>query len=320
MVSIRQGRVEDLFAIQHANLIDLPENYQMKYYLYHALSWPQLLYIAEDSNKKVVGYVLAKMEEEEEVRHGHITSLAVLRSHRKLGLATKLMNATHAAMEYVFGAEYCSLHVRVSNRAAYSLYSGKLTYEVVERETGYYADKEDAFYMKKMFELGSVVERETGYYADKEDAFYMKKMFELGVKKKAEREEAKRQRKLGNVDDQGKPLSLGQRVERQRHQQSKEGQQHAKLQKKLQEREKAQQEKMALEDGPTTTAQASPSPPSDDKAKTNQADGPDAAAPPAAAAAAPVDDDFLEDGDLDGGEGGAAKGSKKKKKGKGKGK
>ncbi len=24
--------------------------------------------------------------------HGHITSLAVLRSHRKLGLATKLMN------------------------------------------------------------------------------------------------------------------------------------------------------------------------------------------------------------------------------------
>mmetsp|Transcript_8001 Transcript_8001/g.15612 ORF Transcript_8001/g.15612 Transcript_8001/m.15612 type:complete len:295 (+) Transcript_8001:240-1124(+) len=294
MVSIRQGRVEDLFAIQHANLIDLPENYQMKYYLYHALSWPQLLYIAEDSNKKVVGYVLAKMEEEEEVRHGHITSLAVLRSHRKLGLATKLMNATHAAMEYVFGAEYCSLHVRVSNRAAYSLYSGKLTYEVVERETGYYADKEDAFYMKKMFELG--------------------------VKKKAEREEAKRQRKLGNVDDQGKPLSLGQRVERQRHQQSKEGQQHAKLQKKLQEREKAQQEKMALEDGPTTTAQASPSPPSDDKAKTNQADGPDAAAPPAAAAAAPVDDDFLEDGDLDGGEGGAAKGSKKKKKGKGKGK
>lgn len=34
---------------------------QMKYYLYHILSWPQLLYVAEDYNKKIVGYVLAKM-------------------------------------------------------------------------------------------------------------------------------------------------------------------------------------------------------------------------------------------------------------------
>ena len=33
----------------------------MKYYFYHILSWPQLLYVAEDYNKKIVGYVLAKM-------------------------------------------------------------------------------------------------------------------------------------------------------------------------------------------------------------------------------------------------------------------
>ncbi|GKB37568.1 N-terminal acetyltransferase A complex catalytic subunit NAA10-like protein [Tanacetum coccineum] len=31
--------------------------------------------------------------------HGHITSLAVLRTHRKLGLATKLMAAAQNAME-----------------------------------------------------------------------------------------------------------------------------------------------------------------------------------------------------------------------------
>ena len=35
---------------------------------------------------RVVGYVLAKMEEEsEDDIHGHITSLAVKRSHRRLG-------------------------------------------------------------------------------------------------------------------------------------------------------------------------------------------------------------------------------------------
>jgi GNAT superfamily N-acetyltransferase len=86
-------QMDDIAAIQNCNLQCLPENYQMKYYLYHILSWPQLLYVAED-NGKIVGYVLAKMEEDAKEPHGHITSLAVLRSHRKLGLATKLMTAT----------------------------------------------------------------------------------------------------------------------------------------------------------------------------------------------------------------------------------
>ena len=85
-----------------------------RYYLYHFLSWPQLLYVAEESSSKfasggkIVGYVLAKMEEDAAVPHGHITSLAVLRSHRKLGLATKLMNATQRAMQQVFYAQVSS--------------------------------------------------------------------------------------------------------------------------------------------------------------------------------------------------------------------
>jgi peptide alpha-N-acetyltransferase len=39
----------------------LPENYQLKYYFYHGLSWPQLSYVGEDDDGKIVGYVLAKM-------------------------------------------------------------------------------------------------------------------------------------------------------------------------------------------------------------------------------------------------------------------
>lgn len=101
MVCIRKATVDDLLAMQACNLMCLPENYQMKYYLYHILSWPQLLYVAEDYNGRIVGYVLAKMEEETNECHGHITSLAVLRTHRKLGLATKLMNAAQNAMEQV---------------------------------------------------------------------------------------------------------------------------------------------------------------------------------------------------------------------------
>jgi hypothetical protein len=37
------------------------ESLHAQYYLYHTLSWPQLLHVAEDYNGKIVGYVLAKM-------------------------------------------------------------------------------------------------------------------------------------------------------------------------------------------------------------------------------------------------------------------
>ena len=36
----------------------------MKYYFYHLLSWPQLLWVAEDFDGRIVGYVLSKMEGE----------------------------------------------------------------------------------------------------------------------------------------------------------------------------------------------------------------------------------------------------------------
>ncbi|KAK1267757.1 hypothetical protein QJS04_geneDACA015298 [Acorus gramineus] len=155
MVCIRQATMEDLLAMQACNLLCLPENYQMKYYLYHILSWPHLLYVAEDYGGKIVGYVLAKMEEESSeggassAVHGHITSLAVLRTHRKLGLATKLMTAAQNAMASVFGAEYVSLHVRRSNRAAFSLYTSTLGYKIHDTEAKYYADGEDAYDMRK---------------------------------------------------------------------------------------------------------------------------------------------------------------------------
>merc|ERR1712037_991904 len=75
MINIRNATVEDMQAMQHCNLLCLPENYQLKYYLYHGLSWPQLSFVAEDENGKLVGYVLAKMEDQENpddnTPHGH---------------------------------------------------------------------------------------------------------------------------------------------------------------------------------------------------------------------------------------------------------
>lgn len=97
-----------------------------------------------------MGYVLAKMEEEpDEAVHGHITSLAVKRSHRRLGLAQKLMEQASRAMVECFNAQYVSLHVRKSNRAALHLYNKTLGFSISEIEPKYYADGEDAYAMKR---------------------------------------------------------------------------------------------------------------------------------------------------------------------------
>ena len=109
-----------------------------------------------------MGYVLGKLEDDDctsqedfnkgKMAHGHITSISVLRDYRKLGIATKLMRACHHAMQTVYKAKYVSLHVRVTNRAAITLYRDVLGYECCSVAEEYYADKEDAHDMKLFFD------------------------------------------------------------------------------------------------------------------------------------------------------------------------
>lgn len=109
------------------------------------------MFVAEDAKGRIVGYVLSKMEEEASVVHGHITSLAVLRPYRKLGLARRLMHCAHEAMKDTFEAQYVSLHVRESNTAAKHLYIESLGYTIHDIEAKYYADSEDAYDMRRYF-------------------------------------------------------------------------------------------------------------------------------------------------------------------------
>ncbi|KAH7914407.1 acyl-CoA N-acyltransferase [Hygrophoropsis aurantiaca] len=158
-MNVRAATVDDLAGMQACNLHNLPENYTMKYYLYHALTWPSLSYVAEDHKGRIVGYILAKMEDFEEqpdgappasdhVPHGHVTSISVLRSYRRLGVAKKLMVQSQEAMATVYHAAYVSLHVRKSNRAALSLYRDTLGFTIKDSEAKYYADGEDAYAMQ----------------------------------------------------------------------------------------------------------------------------------------------------------------------------
>ncbi|PPQ77696.1 hypothetical protein CVT25_011131 [Psilocybe cyanescens] len=161
-MNIRVMRVEDMMGMQACNLQNLPENYTMRYYMYHAMTWPSISYVAEDHKGRIVGYILAKMcgcdnstfTRDEELSepgkepHGHVTSISVLRSYRRLGLAKKLMLQSQEAMANIYRATYVSLHVRKSNRAALGLYRDTLGFTVKDIEKGYYADGEDAYSMR----------------------------------------------------------------------------------------------------------------------------------------------------------------------------
>ncbi|KAF4574944.1 N-terminal acetyltransferase A complex catalytic subunit ard1 [Pleurotus pulmonarius] len=123
------------------------------------MTWPSLSYVAEDHQGRIVGYILAKMEEERDEKqpiHGHVTSISVLRSYRRLGLAKKLMvqsrefrfdpplpkssllnQLSEEAMANIYRAQFVSLHVRKSNRAALGLYKDTLGFTVKSIEKGY---------------------------------------------------------------------------------------------------------------------------------------------------------------------------------------
>merc|ERR1712216_923537 len=71
------------------------------------------------------------------------------------GIASKLMRASQRAMEEVYNAEHVSLHVRAySNRAAFSLYTQSLGFEIHDLDKKYYADNEDAYVMRRVLTAG----------------------------------------------------------------------------------------------------------------------------------------------------------------------
>ncbi|KAI9738459.1 MAG: N-terminal acetyltransferase A complex catalytic subunit ard1 [Claussenomyces sp. TS43310] len=223
-MDIRLMRSSDIPYVQHANITNLPENYFMKYYLYHTLSWPTLSFVAVDVSRpkktpydapRIVGYVLAKMEEDppDGIQHGHITSISVMRTHRRLGIAEKLMRQSEQAMVESFNAQYVSLHVRVSNVAALHLYRDTLGFKTEKTESKYYADGEDAYAMKH--DLGFIKEKLLDEESDGEEVDEGEPAGDIG--KAGEGEVEKKEASAGGKKRKvrvGRGLGVGELVER----------------------------------------------------------------------------------------------------------
>ena len=112
-------------------------------------------------------------------------------------------HTTERAMVETFGAQYVSLHVRMSNIAALRLYRDTLGFAVEKVEAKYYADGEDAYSMKMdLNSLRELLESEDAY-GDEGD-----EVGDVGKKGEGEKEKTKRKVKLG------RGLGVGDLVER----------------------------------------------------------------------------------------------------------
>lgn len=140
--------------------------------------------------------------------HGHITSLSVMRTHRRLGLAEKLMRQSQRAMAETFAAHYVSLHVRVSNTAALHLYRDTLGFQVDKIEAKYYADGEDAYSMR-MFLDGLKAELRDAEESD-EESKGKDEGEAVGSEGAAQKKEAGKKRRV----KVGRGLGVGDLVER----------------------------------------------------------------------------------------------------------
>jgi len=115
---------------------------------------------------KIVAYVLGKVETRRSIdydnptsrrdsmeRLGHVTSLAVQKDFRRLGLAKAMMTQLHHHLQH-HGIASCGLHVRTSNLAACRLYQDD-GYQIDQIIKSYYQDGEDAYFMRRKFEESS---------------------------------------------------------------------------------------------------------------------------------------------------------------------
>ncbi|EJW05078.1 hypothetical protein EDEG_00859 [Edhazardia aedis USNM 41457] len=169
MFEIEPMEFQHLFCVHTLNQRNLPENYILKFFQYHLVSYPDLNYVAtinthsdkssEDNTKTVVGYILSKITQSENIiesnLEAHISSICVDEGFRRQGIAKALVaKAIKSLVDYVAVNRpnqkiICiTLKVRESNVNAIVFYE-KFGFSVAERNVHYYSDGEDAFNMER---------------------------------------------------------------------------------------------------------------------------------------------------------------------------
>lgn len=149
--SVRGVTPGDLISVIEINLKTLPEHYSDYFYESLLAELPEAFLIAE-AGAKPVGYIMCKTEYGFSnfrklgfVKKGHLVSVAVVRTHRGMGVGKALVCR---AVEGVRSRKCDELYleVRCSNTVAVRMYE-EMGFSIRQRLGTYYKDGEDAFLM-----------------------------------------------------------------------------------------------------------------------------------------------------------------------------
>ncbi|KAL8283269.1 hypothetical protein RQP46_006047 [Phenoliferia psychrophenolica] len=147
MSLLRPFSASDLFEVNPINLDAFTETYGVQYYLTYLTNWGDLFSVVESAGGEgrvsgggegggLMGYVMGKTEGTANEWHAHVSAITVSPGHRRLGLASMMMDL----LERVGERErtwFVDLFARESNERAISLYES-LGYVVFRRVVGYY--------------------------------------------------------------------------------------------------------------------------------------------------------------------------------------
>ncbi|KAK4058609.1 N-alpha-acetyltransferase 20 [Microbotryomycetes sp. JL221] len=154
-----------MFEFNAINLDVWTETYGVSYYMNYLANFPDLFSVVESASTSarasgigagegggLMGYVMGKMEGRGQEWHGHVSAITVSPSHRRLGLASMMMDLLESVSERE-DSWFVDLFVRESNDLAIGLYES-LGYIIYRRVVGYYGGgpkepDEDGFDMRK---------------------------------------------------------------------------------------------------------------------------------------------------------------------------
>lgn len=120
----------------------------MNFYMQYMLKWPELQQSITSPSGQIMAYVIGKSEGEEEDWHGHYSAVSVSPQHRRLGLASRLMDCLEELWDSTYKCYFVDLFVRKSNTVAIAMYqaAGYIVYRSI---LNYYGGSDDAYDMRK---------------------------------------------------------------------------------------------------------------------------------------------------------------------------
>jgi ribosomal-protein-alanine N-acetyltransferase len=148
----RKARTSDLPEVIETNRQELPENYSPDFFKDMLEEHGDFFFVGEDRGK-IVGYVMCRKETNFSPfgeyfslsPRGHVVSLAVRSTHRRMDIGRSLMQTVHEAMKNA-GIREAYLEVRTDNAPAIALYKS-MGYDIRKTIRGYYMDGTDAHIM-----------------------------------------------------------------------------------------------------------------------------------------------------------------------------